>query len=1085
MSRSKPSNPWISIAAASVAFLTLIRPAYLSAQVVGATISGTVADVSGAVTPGVNISIRNVATGIVTTAVTNTVGFYTAPNLPAGNYELTASEAGFATLVRSGITLTVGQELVLNLTLQVGRVTQKVQVTGAAPTVDLANSTLGGVNNSTTVVELPLNGRSWTDLAALQPGVHFVQDQPPLSASNRVNRGLGLELTISGGRPQQNNYLIDGVNIDSFTNGGPGSVLAGNLGVDAVQEFSVLTTNYSTEYGRTSGGVISAITKSGTNQFHGDAYEFLRNDALDAANFIDNANAVTKPAFRQNQFGASAGGPIQKDKTFIFGDYEGIRQVLGTTTVDTVPSPAALAGNLSAGTVTPDPAALRFLHAFFPLPNGPIQGDTGVYSFAAFQRTSENFFIVRADHTFSEKDRISVTDMFDNAPQNLPDEFNNKLVQNHTRRSLVALEENHIFSPQLMNSFRAGFNRDNVAWPAGATAINPATNDPSLGFDPGTSAGTLSIGPLTMFTGGLYAEAPTLQHWNSWQAYDNVFDTHGIHSMKFGANVERIEANTFGGAFPGGSFSFNSLSDFLTNQPASFTTDTPGTVSPRGVRQTIVGAYFQDDVRLRPNLTLNLGLRYEPASIITEVQNKLSNLRVLNSAPPNPYLGSPYIMNPTKKNFEPRVGFAWDPFNSGKTSVRGGFGVFDMLPLPVEMGAGVDGSWPFQASSSSSGPLPQGSFPTGAYADVSATHTYYLLQFDPKRNYVFQWNFNVQRQLSPNTTALVGYVGSRGVHMLNGADGANMVLPTQTPQGYLWPCAAPFVPTPTPQGSIIETCPPNGLLGNVINPFEGQLQMALFGGDYFYDGLQVQIKKEMSHGFQVEGSYTWAKNIDTGSSSAAPDQYRNSISTLLFFCGKCRRSPSDTDIRHNLTLNYVWDIPTPASFAAPARAILGDWETSGILTMETGTPFTVVVAGDPLGMSNGDPFQYPNRLVAPGCATGVNPGNPNEYVKLQCFAAPNPSTLLGNEGRNALIGPGLVDFDFFLFKNIPIRRISEGFRAQFRMEVFNILNRPNFQSPNDNRTITNADGSAVPFAGAITATNTTSREIQFGLKLLW
>src|SRR6202030_822060 len=280
--------------------------------------------------------------------------------LRPGDYELTASAAGFSTQARSGITLTVGEELLLNLTMQVGRVTETVRVTTEAPTVDLANATLGGVTDAKTIEEIPLNGRSWTDLAALEPGVHFVQDQPPINAPDRVKRGLGAQLTVSGGRPQQNNYLLDGVNINDYANAGPGSILGGNLGTDAVAEFSVLTTNYSAEYGRTSGGVISAVTKSGTNQFHGSAYEFVRNSALDTRNYFDPSKI---PAFRRNQYGASFGGPIQKDKTFIFADYEGIKQDLGTTAISNVPTAAARAGNLVAGPVTVDPAVAQFIKA--------------------------------------------------------------------------------------------------------------------------------------------------------------------------------------------------------------------------------------------------------------------------------------------------------------------------------------------------------------------------------------------------------------------------------------------------------------------------------------------------------------------------------------------------------------------------------------------------------------------------------------------------------------------------------------------------------------------------------------------------
>src|SRR6202047_4509618 len=694
----------------SIICIGFVLPLRLSAQVVGATVSGTVADASGAVAPGVSISIKNVATGNTTNAVTNAVGFYIAPNLRAGDYELTASAAGFSTQSRSGITLTVGEELLLNLTMQVGRVSETVRVTGEAPSVNLVNATLGGVTNAETIEEIPLNGRSWTDLAALDPGVHFVQDQPPINAPDRAKRGLGLQLTISGGRPQQNNYLLDGVNINDYANAGPGSVLGGNLGTDAVAEFSVLTTNYTAEYGRTSGGVISAITKSGSNKIHGSAYEYARNSALDAPNYFDGGVA---PPLSRNQFGASIGGPIRKDKTFIFGNYEGVRLTQSQTVIDTVPS-------VPAGT-TADPSALRFLNAFFPQPNG----NHGQYSFVSTSRTTENYFIVRADNTFSDKDRIFATVMFDKASQTLPDEFNNKLYHNPTRRNVVAIEENHSFTPQLLNSARLGINSDNVQSPSGATPINKLTTDTSLGFIPGESAGSVNIAPFTGFSGGISTAQPFKFDYRSWQGYDNLFFTKGIHSLKFGANLEYIQANSFPPDSPGGAFTYNSLSDFLTNAaPALFKADTPGSVTPRGVRQWIFGAYFQDDFHVRPNLTLNWGLRYEMATIITEVNGKLSNLRVLQNAPPVPFLGSPYIQNPTKRNFEPRIGIVWDPFKDGKTSVRAGGGIFDVLPLRVEMAPGVDGVYPFQHTLTNVGPLQKPPFfvlgsatPAGAFAD--------------------------------------------------------------------------------------------------------------------------------------------------------------------------------------------------------------------------------------------------------------------------------------------------------------------------------------------------------------------------------
>ena len=1028
-----------------------------NAQLNSAKLSGTVTDSSGANVPNAAVSIANEATGLVRTTTTNTSGIYSMPSLQPGNYTLKVSARGFETELRSGIVLTVGAEPVLNVALKLGSMSQTVVVTAAPTEVDLNSAELTGVVNGTKVRQLPLNGRSWTDLTALEPGVTVIQTQPPVTASDRPKRGLGAQLSISGGRPQQNSYLLDGVNINDYSNAGPGSVLGGNLGVDAISEFSVITINPSAQYGRTSGGVISAITKSGTNQFHGNAYEFLRNSALDARNFFD----AKIPPFRRNQFGGSAGGPIQKDKTFFFADYEGVRQNLGLTVVDTVPTAAARAGLLSTGNVIPDPAVARFINAFYPLPNGPVLGDTGVYSFGGAQVSSEDYFITKLDHTFSPKDSISGTYLFDNAPSTQNDEFKNKSVISKTTRQMVSLIETHIFGPSMVNSLHLGFSRDNAGSPASATAINSSAKDPSFGFVPGSSAGQVQVPGLTTFSGGLSAANPLLFRWNSYQLYDDFSRTVGIHGFTFGANIERIQDNQFSADTPGGYYQFNTLSDYIANRPYSLLATEPGTITPRYLRQTIFGAYVQDDIRLRPYLTINLGMRYEIASVPSETRGQLSNLRTLSGN--QPFTGNPYIANPTFKNVEPRVGFAWDPFHNGKTSVRGAFGLYDVLPMIVEMGSGVDASFPF-AQNVSGANLPPGSFPKQAYQLIASNpsdHRLYVIQFHPPRNYVMQYNLNIQRQLTPNTTAMAAFVGSRGIHMWYQTDDANIVLPVaHTSAGYFWP---------TPVGS-----------GTVIDPAAGRILMANWNSDSYYSGLETQLTRRMGDSFQAQGSYTWSKCIDTSSGSAASDQYRNSLASNLWIDPRTHRGLCDTNVAQKLVANSVWSIPHPKDVSGIAAWATSGWQLTGIFTASSGQPFSVVVGGDPLGLNSVVPFDFPDVVKGPGCRSPVNPGNPNQYIKVSCFAFPNPSNRMGNAGRNILTGPGILNLDFSVFKD---NRITENVNLQFRAEVYNIFNHADFAPPTGNNTLFDQSGNAVPGAGLIDQTTLTAREIQFALKL--
>jgi len=1074
----------------------------LHGQSPNATVTGRVTDPSRGIIANANVILTNQGTNIRYTSMTNQAGSYNVPELPPGTYKVEVEAVGFKSLIRPGIVLHVQDILELNFELELGSVQETVTVEGTAPQVDLVSSTISGLVNDSEVVELPLNGRDWTSLATLQPGVNTVLTQSPNGvAASREARGYGTQMTISGTRPQMNNYRLDGISIVDYAGGSPGSTNGVALGVDAIAEFSVLTANYSAEYGRTSGGVVNAITHSGSNSFHGDAYEFLRNDRLDAKNFFDQAGAI--PPFRRNQFGASAGGPIQKGKTFFFVDYEGLRQALGTTNIDKVPSqnardgilnfasPGAFPAGCVATTVanqcqlTVSPLVAPFL-PIWPLPNAGLiaPGNSGNFDVATNNVSTENFGTVRIDRKFSDRDSIFGSWRYDSSSDNQPDNLDTIVRGNVGTSQMIAVQETHDFSSSFLNTLRGGINRIHDVSEVPIQTINPIDADGSLGAFPGRDAPQITVTGLASYSGGVGGLSNETVGWTAFQGYDDAIMTRGTHTLKFGFAFEHDRFNNLTPSRPNGIFTFGSLAAFLTDQPTTFSGSPPGRFTEFGQRQNIIGGYFEDDWRVRSNLTIELGLRYEMATVPTEVHNQLVNLPTFTSPPPG-HLGSPYFNNPTLRNFEPRVGFSWDPFHDGKTAVRGAFGIFDVLPLEYDFSLMQSHSAPFVEQISGSH-LPAGSFPTGAASLSNVTPselTSNSIEEDPHRNYVMIWNLNVQRQLTPSTSMTVGYVGNHGVHMINREDDVNSVIPAITPYGYLFPF---------PAGS-----------GTKLNPAVGDISGLYWTGDAEYDALQVQVTKRMSHHFQVQGSYTWGKAIDTGSATIVGDPFVNSISSRFFFCKSCRRGVSDFNIGQTLVINYIWDLPSPTKGGAIGSHVLGGWELGGIFTAETGLPMTPLIGGDPLGLNSTDPFAYPSRLTGPGCTSLVNPGNPNNYIKLSCFTLPQApaslaaqctpfpgfpgtcSNLLGNSGRNIITGPGLETFDFSVYKNNYIKRISESFNVQFRAELFNVLNHPNFATPVDNEDLFAASGQPVGGAGSVDVTSTTSRQIQFAIKVIW
>jgi hypothetical protein len=1060
-------------------------PSYLSAQVAGGTIQGVIADSSGAAIVGAHLTITETATGTTRSAITNSSGSYSVPNLQPSQYSVAVTAPGFSPEVANGITLTVGANLTVNFSVKVGSSTEEVKVGGTAAAIELTTSDISAVVDSTTMRQLPLNGRDWSQLITLQPGANAVRNQSAIGSAgtsdvNRVLRGFGNQMSISGTRPQQNNYRLDGVSFNDYTNGAPGGVLGTITGVDAVQEFSVITTNYSAEYGKTSGGVINAVTRSGTNNFHGSAYEFLRNSALDARNYFD--GPLIAP-FRRNQFGGTVGGPIVHDKTFFFFNYEGLRQALGVSQVDRVPSAAARAGVLSTGNVTVDPAVTPYL-AFWPLPNAGLDpsGDVGNYRVATSQIGNENFYTGKVDHRLSDRDTLSGSFLYVATDLTEPDSLNNLHFVNQDARTFASIEETHTFSPNLLNTVRFGFSR-NHAISNTADPINPLAGDTALGSVPGRPAPFLIVPTWSNFYGGVGGFPNFVIGWNSFQFYDDAFFTHGNHSFKFGFAFERMQSNNFMRFTENGRFVYASVPDFLTNNPLVYGVQLPSGESERGIRQSLFGGYAQDNWRMRSNLTLNYGVRYEMVTVPTEVHGRLSTLRNMTDA--QVHIGNPYFSNPTLRDFSPRLGFAWDPYGKGKTSLRAGFGMYDVLPLPYLYLISSAGSAPFTVDPTLVHPGP-GTFPTGAYdLALSAVSSGPLAServsyFDPHppRSFSYNWNLSLQQEILSNASLTLAYVGSRGVHLPYHTDDANIVMPTKTAAGYVWP-----------SGDNYQS-------GTVLNPNVGDINRTSYDADSYYHSLQVGYDQRLSHGLQLRGSYTWGRSIDSGSSSIAGDQFANSPSSPpLWFDPRTRRGLSDFNLAHDGVVSILWNTPELKQGPETFRWTANGWQVGTIYQAASGAPFSVLIAGDPLGMNSTDPWDYPDRVKSPSCSSLVNPGNPNQYIKLQCFSAPVETVQtssgpqqqiirLGNAGRNELSGPGLSNLDFSLIKNSKLAGLESG-SVQFRAEFFNILNKSNFASPLDNNTIFNQDGSAADGAGVIDQTQTTSRQIQFGLKLLF
>jgi len=1117
------------------------------AQAVGAVLSGLITDERGGAVPDAAVTIKNVGTGVVREVTTNGDGFYSAPNLLPGSYDVTVTAKGFQTTVQKAVALTVGATQALNFEMRVGQLNQTVEVSATPPSVQTTSSTISATVDSTTVRELPLNGRDWTSLATLEPGITSIPNQAGTGFSaNKGNRGFGNQLSDAGHRANENSYRVNGISINDYSNGAPGGATGLNLGVDGIQEFSVLTSNYTAEYGHTSGAVINAITKSGVNDFHGTGFFFDRDKIFDAKNFFDPAGLI--PPFRRIQFGGSGGKAIVRDKTFVYGTYEGVRQTQPLSKSIRVPTQEARNGMLcvasggnpcaSLRTVAVDPKVVPYL-ALWPCPAGSACQTASNLDIISLNVSlpgisKEDYVTGRVDQKISDKDNLSGSYFFDSGPLTQPDPLLNATHSVFSRRQMASAEETHIFSPQLVNTIRLGISRvrGDINLPVSGDTV--ATNS-ALAVAPGAKAPP-QIGGAGLTTAiGLGGLNRFLHRWTSGQAYDDAFLNRGTHTIKFGFAFERMLYNVLEQLSPNGRLNnYGSLAALLTNTPTKLNALAPGHSFEVAIRESLFAGYVQDDWRLRPHLTVNLGLRYEITTLPKDANNRIQEITTLTNcatpgvAPgPNSPCGPVHVNsfianNPTTKNFEPRIGFSWDPFKNGKTAVRGGFGIFDVLPLPYEFGLNTAATSPFQiigqdrpggtsaAGNCAANPCSGVTLGNGIDNNVgfspNGVRNRYIQQ-DPKRADVLNWNLNIQREIAPTWTAMVGYVGSRSVHLSVAADDINLVQPstTATSAGILIPIG----------GTAIDPNWAGGTGGAGIRP-------VIFDGSSSYEGAQAQLKKSIGHGVQGQLSYTYGKCRDTSSAPVTGDTYVNSIAVPLLLVKSYRIGACDFDIRQTLVGTFIWDVPGPKS--GLASYVGGGWELGAIVTATTGSPFTPTVGAgnDPLGTGfNGDfSMDYPDFIK--GCNLihgGVNylntgcftlPSAPTAFATANCvpnnavtktgFYNPGSLTvpagmtfcqnLLGTAGRNSLYGPGLKTVDFSIFKNTHLPKISETFNVQFRAEFFNILNHPNLAAPNflndsNNNSIFNLDGSLSGNAGVIGSTSTSSRQIQLGLKLVW
>jgi carboxypeptidase family protein len=1048
-----------------------LLPACAWPQTEVATVFGTVTDPSGAVIPAAHVTILNQSTGLKRDSSTDSTGQYHISGLPMGSYSVRVQKEGFQTQVREGMTLTSASTLTLNFLLAVGSQPQELTVSGDVNEIDSSTSTVSGLVAEQSLTELPLNSRDLFKATVLEPGVA----PTPSSAPSLLSSGNAGQISIDGMRPSWTDVRIDGMDANDPVLGySPAGASGLFLGLNEFTEVRVLTQTFDVEYGRNGGGVIDAVTKSGTNQFHGSLFELYRDAALDAKNYFDLGHAPIPP-FVRNQFGAGIGGPLVHDHTFFYADYEGFREVQASTAIATVPDALAHQGLLpsapgSCSNATPngcvvvaiDPRVQQFL-ALFPPSNGADHGDGTADLITDDKGTVyEHHGMVRVDHNFSNThslfgryiidDSSSLVPYFGTPPGTYVPGFP---IEHTARNQYFTVQDRSNFGREMLNELRFGVNRTTAS-----SSIVDTHPGLSISLVPGRPFGMIDIAGMSLF--GNSPAVPLGDFSTVYQVQDQLSRIAGGHILTVGGEFKRIQSNGPLDFAVNGLYSFQDLSPlgipaqtnnpplefFLHALPLSYVgVDPSNSDSNRDYRQTAVSGFVHDFWRVTRRLTVNGGLRYDFYSNPTEAHGRLSSIR--NPATDSgPTLGKLLASTPLDL-FSPRAGFAWNIFADGKTVLHGGVGVFrDQIPIFL---FGIDRFLPpFYGINSYVFP----SFLNPQQALLTQPIYPFSMTYHAKFPYALQYNLNLQREIAPGTVLNAGYFGARGNHLPREAE------------------ANPFEPA----------------LGHRYNPnLPSPLLEDQTDAQSFYNSLQLSVSQRHAHNLSWQASYTFSHSIDDASSSQDIDAVNEAPTTQDPFNRKGDRGRSGFDIRHNFVANIVYELP----FWRGSR--LGGWQISGIASVHSNVPFTPVLAFDNASLQSLLTSERPGLIGDPyagSCPNGSRVGTPSCWFNPSAFALPSPGQF-GHAGRNSLRGPAFAQFDLSLHKNF---RLTEGTSITFGAEAYNLLNQPNFgvpsntQSPltlggNGDAIFKDAAGSLADNVGRIFTTVGSGRQIQLAARL--